>query len=584
MNAKRNLSTVTAFDMLEKGRKLDRFDVLELLIDPSCTVDDSLLGNLIFHSLERYYYRDDETPRGAKAEIRRGFLGALARISDENDEAGKVARRHLDEKVEGNRWVREETFAGLIAAKAPDLEQLAQRMRKDDSDPLMVMLAVAVLAKNGHDRAIKELESRLDIALPHDRSDHTNKSFTYLWASLRALRKVPIEEMVGKLVHIAGGGLGEIRNYPDELVYDAIVALGQVPSDWSMAIEAARILDRRLIWCRQHPWMLSLHLNTLRSLGNLRFKSSTPRFIEELTDDRASVIIEAARALQYTLGTKTTVARVVEAASDDARDYVEGYGNALRWMARNPLVPVKGLSVSVEEVLEEVMVSGPVEHQETARKMLLNIGGLSAFHKLRARTNAIAQYTKELERAEEKIRTLFERSIKEAQEGYKLATYMDLTVFILGILLIAFSAALVLISGGNLDDWTGVTVTGGSGVLGALYGSLLKNPRRQIREAVDSLMRLKIVFLGYLRQLHQADQAYTRGMLEEKPLSVEDVGAFNALIGETLRNAVEQLSSTASSAPQAKTEAEDAQENETVMDNDGLDSDDHPDEPVTDTK
>jgi hypothetical protein len=54
-------------------------------------------------------------------------------------------------------------------------------------------------------------------------------------------------------------------------------------------------------------------------------------------------------------------------------------------------------------------------------------------------------------------------------------------------------------------------------------------------------MYLKIVFLGYLRQLHQADQAYTRRLLEADTMSVEDVRQFSMVVERTMEEAVRQL-------------------------------------------
>jgi hypothetical protein len=179
---------------------------------------------------------------------------------------------------------------------------------------------------------------------------------------------------------------------------------------------------------------------------------------------------------------------------------------------------------------------------------LSEMGGAAAFEKLRARTLAAQHATTMLEKAEEKIRDLFETSIQEARGGFKLSTYMDIAVFFLGVCLVALSAGYVLYQGGSLDGWAGVGLglTGGTGMLGIVYGTLLANPRRQVQEAVDHLMHLKIIFLAYLRQLHQADQAYTRQLLEEKPLTLQEVGDFSRVVETTMRLAVEQLGLTKS--------------------------------------
>lgn len=117
---------------------------------------------------------------------------------------------------------------------------------------------------------------------------------------------------------------------------------------------------------------------------------------------------------------------------------------------------------------------------------------------------------------------------------------MDLIVFGLGVLLLAGSATYALVSSGSLTSWAGVGAAGGVGVLGVLYGTLIAKPRRQIRESVDHLMGLKIMFLAYLRRLHQADQAYTRRMLDDRPLNIEEVRWFSEVVGEIMASTIEQ--------------------------------------------
>jgi len=76
-------------------------------------------------------------------------------------------------------------------------------------------------------------------------------------------------------------------------------------------------------------------------------------------------------------------------------------------------------------------------------------------------------------------------------------------------------------------------------MLGVLYGTLVAKPRRQVRDSVDHLMRLKIMFLAYLRRLHQADQAYTRRMLDDKLLSIEEVEWFSEVVARIMESTME---------------------------------------------
>ena len=545
MDAEFSSSTYKAFEVLVKGRGIDREATLASLNDPDRSINRSQLRILILNALTQdFAAREREFAPGSEEErikadrdplamARTWLVSALTRISDDDNQAQSTVRMYLDPDYEPNRWVRHAALAGLVAIGASDLKDLALKVQDEDEEPWPHMLAIAILASQGDKRALKEIHSNLE---------------DEFWqvSTLRALRTVPIEEVADQVVSIAREiGTGE---YGEDVIYDAIVALGYFSSAWPQAEDAEEALLTSIKFCREHSWLIDLWSKTLRSLGNLNTKRAIPWIVEELTNDNPSIIFEAAVALQKVLGTPGAVARVVEAASKADRSYIEGYASALRWMRREAVV----------EKLEEMMTAAPLEQQETARVLLIELGGLAAFQKLRARADAVAQYTQELEKVEKQIRDLFEHSIEEAQRGFRLATYMDLTVFILGILLIASSAGLVLINGGSLDNWVGVGLTGVPGILGILYGTLVKNPRRQIQESVDHLMYLKVIFLGYLRQLHQADQAYTRRMLEDEPMSVPDLDEFSNLIGRTMRIAVEHLSTTLSSGSAAGLETEHA--------------------------
>jgi hypothetical protein len=53
-------------------------------------------------------------------------------------------------------------------------------------------------------------------------------------------------------------------------------------------------------------------------------------------------------------------------------------------------------------------------------------------------------------------------------------------------------------------------------------------------------MRVKMVFLAYLRRLHQADQAYTRRLLDDKPITFDEVKGFSDVVGHIMERSVQQ--------------------------------------------
>jgi len=184
------------------------------------------------------------------------------------------------------------------------------------------------------------------------------------------------------------------------------------------------------------------------------------------------------------------------------------------------------------------MSTASTEQQDAARELLSEIGGIVAFEKLRARTAAMKQFVDVLDRAEERVSKLFEQSLEEARKGFGLATKMDIGVFGLGMALLVTSAGLVLFKTGDIAAWAGV---GGTGVLGVVYGLLIGKPRQRIREAVDHLMTVKIIFLAYLRRLHQTDQSFTRLLLDSEKIPVDQLSAYSDVVGKIMIEALAQL-------------------------------------------
>lgn len=249
---------------------------------------------------------------------------------------------------------------------------------------------------------------------------------------------------------------------------------------------------------------------TILGLGDLKARQSVETLLADLTDSNPSIAQAAAVSLERILGTEAAVSRILETASEAKRQQADMsrtmrlYASALRTMDEKKVV----------ERLETAAVSD-VEDQELARLLLVEVGGMHAFQSLRVLTSAVKNYQEALRQAEQAIRTQFEATLREARGDFAVALGMDIIVFVLGIVLLSVSAAQAVGGGAqSTAAWVGVAATGGTGVLGILYGTLVAEPRVQVQQAVDHMMKLKVIFLGYLRQLHQIDQLYTRRMLE----------------------------------------------------------------------
>jgi hypothetical protein len=311
-----------------------------------------------------------------------------------------------------------------------------------------------------------------------------------------------------------------------DLKYDAIIALGIVPPEGQEAETAVSALLSNVKRCRKHKYWDSMRSKSIAALNNFRSPESVPLLVEELADGNPSIVLEAARALESITGVAKATRQVVEAASSAGDESVTHYSNALRWMNRD----------KVAEELESVMMTGTLEQQDMARKLMSEVGGRAAFEKLRARSETMKQHLDALEKTEEGIRELFDSSLIEAKSGYKLGTYMDIIVFFLGVGLVVLSGTLVI----NGKE-TIAGITGAGGVLAVLYNLFISNPRRKVQESVEHLMALKVIFLGYLRQLHQADKAYVRRFLDDTPLTPAEVREFAGIVSDAMKDSISNI-------------------------------------------
>jgi hypothetical protein len=516
MEAVSNWDDSKIYRTLLQGREADRAAAQAAIKDPAQKIDRAALRLKLIAGLFGEFKPQTDSDEDADAGRTRAYLlSTLAMISDGNAEADKVLRDHLKPEIEPNQWTRYWTFAALIQAQVPDLEALAGKTVLKDGEPLVHMLGVAVLASKGEADCYSEIKEKL-----------SGQDSVQQWATLRALRILPLQATVPQICAIANA------DKDSDATYNAVIALGMVPSDWSKAEPAARTLADWLVKNRFTPMRDGTRAKALVALRNLKVESASAVVFDELLDDNPSIVREAARSAEKVFTNRTAVARVVEAAiKKEGQGYIQGLAYALRSMNYEGCV----------QELAALMDSGTADQQTYARLLLSELGGLAAMQKVVAQSRAANQYTSALQSAEDRIQTQFETSINEARGGYKLSSYMDLAVFILGLALIALSGGSVLLRGGTLDSWVGVGLTGGVGVLGLLYSLLIANPRRQVETAVDHLMYLKVVFLGYLRQLHQVDQSFTRYMLEDKPLTLDEVSRFTTMVNATMDSALGDL-------------------------------------------
>jgi HEAT repeat protein len=515
-----SINAARIVDLIENGRESQRDYAERLLKLQSIPIDRALIRDRLLKLLTGRYKserqpKDDEAEKLRAANIRAWTLYVLPLVAEGEAATVGVLRHALDPEKELNKWCRYWALVGQYRSGYAGLtEDTVVEVVKSAGDDLVVMLAHAILAERGNTASLNALRDAL-LDTTQDKQ----------WEALRALRVVPVQDgaLLRKLCEFVDEGTNS------DITYDSIQALTNVNKDSEYSKIAARALGNFVDRWSTYPGRDAMRIRAIAGLGRLKRLSEVQIVIEQLLDENPATVRESACALEVCLGTRPTVDRIVAEAAR-AQDGLRSYVFALRWLEGRD---------DVVDQLASVMVSGPAEQRDIARRLLSEVGGMAAIERLRVQSNLMSQHSEFLKQSEEHVQGLFENSIQDAHTGFSRTLLMDQCVFYVGLGLIGVSAALLLIHQGQLTaDWVG---TGTTGVLGVLYTLLLAKPREQVESSVDHLMQLKVIFLGFLRQLHQTDSAYIRRLLDDKSVPAEDLKSFTALIEEAMEKAVTQM-------------------------------------------
>jgi hypothetical protein len=518
---------------LASGRFAEKLEAQRLLSDTQSKLDLAAARDELLRLIKEDYSQDREKfdELSDLAGVRCWLLSALGYVPLDNGEPESTLAKHLDPVFEANHWARYWTLAALLRRKTRNLSSLCQPVAAQDPDYLPKMLATAILAHDGSND--QRREHRKIIKDIFEDPSKSQAAEALKWAVLRALRFVYLPFAVKPVCSLV------LNAHFDDNTYDAIVALGNVPPDTPQAEDAGLALMSFITRYRRYQFWDVMRIRAIDSLGQLKLESSASLLLEELTDYNPSIAKQAALALETILGPPTTVSRVLELLGKRGDLEISRFARGLREMQNQK---------AIAEELGVAMISYTGPAQEHVQRLLSEIGGVSAFQKLRSLTQSTERYVSILEKADESLREQFESTIGEARSGFKLVIAMDMIVFLMGVILISLSAILALKNPTPLVSWSS-WITGTGGVLAVLYGRFIARPRQQVEASVQYLSGLKAVFLGYLRQLRQTDQAYTRRVLDEKPLTAEETKGFNALIEEIMERSMQRLTAAPTMAP-----------------------------------
>ncbi len=523
-------------EALKSGQMAERLEAQRLLDERRGDIDREKVRRELVEALKGAFAPNlgdaEHDPAGARCWL----LSSLGRV-DGDDDTRELLQRHARRSSEPNPWARYWALEALLRrAKAQSanggpwpkwLLETCKQVKVDDAeDRLPKTLATAILAREGGTADREEL--KLLITPPNDAEQREAR----IWSALRALRLVYLPFAVEPMRALLERRDKRNRLLYDDLTYDAIVSLGNVARGTSESIAAALALQQLIERQRDYQFWEVFRIRAIESLGRLGQKSAVPLLVEELADYNPAVAREAALALEAIVGPRTAAQRVLESLAERGDRYRPRLARGLREMR-------DGESVVAE--LESLMLTSDTLNQQRAQLLLSEMGGMAAFEKLRNRAKSTEHHLALLERADQRLQERFDETIRDARRGFHIVIGMDVVIFAIGVALIVAALALALSGDAPLDSLSTI-LTGSSGVLAMAYGRFVAKPREQVERSTQYLNALKAVFLGYLRQLHQVDQAYTLRVMENKPLTADETHAFNELIEQTMDRAVQKVS------------------------------------------
>jgi HEAT repeat protein len=429
------------------------------------------------------------------------------------------------EKEQGKRYIHTRFFALKAIHKIATLDN--DKKKQDELDKLLEDM----WDDNNKEDYLAQAGATILLALSKSSNQETKekcvanikdmlstKRFKEYWPALRALRALrefPLPGLVDEIISII-----KHSDYYDHK-HAAILALGGYKNE----LEAIRTLG---LIVRNNPDS-SLRLQAIRSLAKLNDRDSHEDLVFALHDDNAEVRVQAAYALKSLLGNEAILTIVQNALRKDiGKVWQDRFIEALR------IIDDPDRILSTEALGKEVDGDDRAR-AELAEKMILELGGWAAVHRISQRRNTLKTLDNLLAQSEQAVKDTFEDTIKQARQNFFFAMGVNIVIVTVGLFLVGIAIMQLLQQPQKLETWI---VPGGAGLFGIIVTMFFNNPRQNAREDLTTLMNVNVIFLGFLRQLNEVDATFKHAYIESRFFGMEDMkktrDAIEATVSRTL--------------------------------------------------
>jgi type IV secretory pathway TrbD component len=167
------------------------------------------------------------------------------------------------------------------------------------------------------------------------------------------------------------------------------------------------------------------------------------------------------------------------------------------------------------------------------------LGGEDAVRLLqRQREEALKVYSDMLRSADDQIMAQFEGLVKQARAAFSMTMWMHATIFGLGIVVLCISLYVAMAQGfQSFERFVGIGAATGS--LTMLLTLFHRDPLKNIRESVSNLLKVNVVFIGYMRQINQIDASFKQLFLSAGGFGTAEMKQTVEQIQDAVRDTME---------------------------------------------
>ena len=445
---------------------------------------------------------------------KRGWsLSALAAINVP-ETLNTVASR-LDPEKEPHEWVRYWAAIALAKMQPSNLKERLEAAREDKS-ALVRAIALRLLIENGAEEYTEQL-----LKMAND-VDWVSRMAAAKVLRRNAGHKSLSESAEAKFLPVLVARLYNAYELED-CQYQAARALGNMRYKWTEAVTALGDSLRQDVTDR-------VRRACVEELSEIDKPETQNALLIALQDKDAEIRVRAADGLKRSLGIEGAVNFITGHLLEQDQPLPE-YLDALRRIDN---------TAAAHALTEQLLDSDP-KIGTRASQALARLGGEAAVRTLQAqRTKALDAYTTLLTNADTQIMAQFNGLIGQARAGFAMSMIMHGTIFAIGVVALGFSLYVALAQGFEIfERYVGIGAAAGS--LGTLLLLFYKDPLKNIRESVTNLVKVNVIFLGYVRQINQIDATFKQLFLASTGFSIDQMNETVRQIQVSVKETMDEV-------------------------------------------